>query len=283
MFEKVSLKFFGNLTEPYLDYFESLKGNIKKARIDMSLHQYLCLILFYSLIVFMLSMVFFSVLTALSIIDFFYAYTLGIIMSFIVTGMTFFTGYYYPNLKSKGMQEKIDRSLPFAVSYMATSASSGINPVEIFRMLSVRGGVIGEEANRIYTNVKSLGMNITDALQKAAAKSPSNSFADLLFGMSSVITAGGNLEEYLRGKSRSSMNQYRRALNNYAKQITLYTEIYITLIIVGSLFFIVLIAIISPIIGVSLVLIQTFIAFLFIPLVSAGFLVLLKAISPTEK
>ena len=127
-----------------------------------------------------------------------------------------------------------------------------------------------------------MGMNLSDALQKSATRSPSPQFADLLWGMISIITTGGDIERYLRGKTRAFMAQHRRSLNEYAKQISLYTEIYITLIIIGSLFFIILIAIISPLTGGATTLIQTFLVFFFIPLVSIGFIVLLKGISPSE-
>jgi hypothetical protein len=83
------------------------------------------------------------------------------------------------------------------------------------------------------------------------------------------------------------MNIYRRALQDYSKMISFYTEIYITLMIVGSLFFIVLLAVMSPV-GesasgrASTLMLQTFLVFFFIPLVSIAFIVLLKAISPSE-
>jgi flagellar protein FlaJ len=100
--------------------------------------------------------------------------------------------------------------------------------------------------------------------------------------MISIITTGGDMESYLRTKTRSYMSQYRRMLEDYAKQITFYTEIYITLVIVGSLFFIVLISIISPLTGVGALFTQTIIVFFVVPLVSVGFIVLLKHISPVE-
>ncbi len=282
MFKRVAVKLFGSIVKTYVDYFDALKGNLRKARMMITINDYLSCLLFASLITFMVSVISVSVFVAFSIIDFAYSYTLGIIISIVFSGIVFFIGYYYPSIKGKSLQTQIERSLPFAVSYMATSASSGINPVEIFKMLSLKGGILGEEANRIYTNVVSMGMNLTAAIQRSATRSPSPQFSDLLWGMASIITAGGSLETYLRGKSKTFMSQYRRMLNDYARQITLYTEIYITLIIVGSLFFIILIAIISPITGMGVLPIQTFLVFLLIPAVSAGFIVLLKGISPME-
>jgi len=282
MIKELAFRMFGNIVLPYLDYFDSLKLSLRKANMNISFHEYFALITFFSFISLIPSIIISSFVSASLIGSTAYAYTLAIIVSFGIAAGVFFFGYYYPSIQAKDVQMKIDRSLPFAVFYMTTTASSGINPVEIFRMLSLRGGVIGKEANKIYTNVKTLGMSLNGALQKSASKTPSTALADLFWGMSSVITSGGNLESYLLEKTRSFMNQYIRTLNDYAKQIALYTEIYITLIIVGTLFFIILIAIIAPLIGISILFLQAFLVFFFIPLISIAFIILLKTISPFD-
>jgi flagellar protein FlaJ len=211
-----------------------------------------------------------------------FSYTLAIIVSVVAGGAVFFAGYYYPGMKANSLKTQIDRSLPFSVFFMATTASSGIQPMDIFKTLGQRKGIVGQEASRIYNNVKALGMNLTDSMAKVANRSPSPSFADLLWGMVSVITTGGDLEEYLNAKTRSFMNQYRLSLNNFAKRVALYTEIYITLVMVGSLFFIVLTAIMSPIGGADILILQTFVVFLLTPMVSVAFIVILKGSSPVE-
>jgi flagellar protein FlaJ len=282
MFNKVALKLFGRLVSPYTEYFEGLKYSMRKARMVETVQQYLSNVVFVSFAAFLVSIVVGSAFFSFMIPQMTYAYTLSIIISFLVAGITFFLGFYYPSTKSKMISSQIERSLPFAVSYMATTASSGTNPINLFKMLSLRGGEVGKEASRIYTNVTSLGMSLSSALQRAAMRSSSPIFSDLLWGMLSIVTTGGDMESYLRNKSKTYMSQYRRMLNDYAKQITLYTEIYITLVIVGSLFFIVLIAIISPLTGIGALFVQTLLVFFVIPLVSVGFIVLLKAVSPTE-
>ncbi|MBU0530766.1 MAG: type II secretion system F family protein [Candidatus Aenigmatarchaeota archaeon] len=282
MIKNIARSIFGGLTEPYLDYFSSLKSTLKKSGMKTRLHDYVCIIIFISFISFIASIIIGAVIITLTVSGPSYAYTLAIIVSFLVSGFVFFLGYYYPSLQAKDIQSKIDRSLPFSIFYMTTSASSGVNPLEIFRLLSIRGGKVGDEATKVYTNVKTLGMSLTSAVQKAAASTPSPTFADLLWGMSSVLTTGGDLENYLKEKTKSAMAQYVRTLNDYAKQISLYTEIYITLVIVGTLFFIILIAIIAPLAGLSILFLQAFLAFVFIPLLSLGFIVVLRSISPLE-
>jgi len=282
MLEKAAYKIFGKLVNPYADYFDSLKQNLKKADMKSSIGEYLSLLLFFSLLSLILVMLFGSLFITTITVDVGYSYTLAIIAGLVTSVLVFIMGYYYPSIKAQGIQNRIDKSLPFAVFYMATSASSGVGATEIFRMISLRKGPIADDARRIYTNTKAMGMSLTDSIQKVASTTPSTMFADLLWGMISLITTGGNIQNYLSGKTKAFMNQYRRTLNDYSKTISLYTEIYITLIIVGSILFIVLIAIISPLGGGGVLFIQTFIVFFLIPLVSMGFIVLLKGISPME-
>ena len=292
-FGSIALKIFGKIIEPYLLYFDALRVTLRRAGIKSSIEEYLCSILFYCFLGFVITIIagsFFIAYTvtmasaSVTMADVFYSYTLSVIVSILAGIGIFLFGYYYPSTRSKALKNKIERSLPFTVFYMATSASSGINPVEIFKLLSQKPGPVGKEAAKIYSDVNTLGMDLSHALQKAAMRTPSPMFADLLWSMSTIITTGGDVQKYLTGKTRTFMAQYRRNLDGYAKQISLYTEIYTTLVIVGSLFFIVIISIMSPMVGggAMLLLLQTFLVFFFVPAVSAGFIVLLKGIYPSE-
>ncbi|MBN2102278.1 MAG: type II secretion system F family protein [Candidatus Aenigmarchaeota archaeon] len=282
MADKFYTKLFGKVIEPYLDYFENLKIQMKRARMDYKIKDFLSLLIFFSFISFSIVMIvasfFLTIITQYGL----YAYTFSIIIAILAAVGTFFAGYYYPNMKGAGIRKKIERELPFTTIHMATTASSGIPPVEVFKIISLKKGEIGKECERIYRNVRMLGMDLPSSIAKAANASASARFAELLWGMLSIITRGGDMEEYLNSKAKEFMGMYRRILEDYSNQVTFYTEIYITLIIVGTLFFIILTSIMSPMGGGSILLIQTFLIFFFTPMVSVGFLVLLKNLSPVE-
>ncbi len=283
MFKEWSVKLFGKIINKYLNFFDPLEVKIRSAGIKYSLEEYLSVALFCSLIAFIASMLLGSFFVTILTFSAMFSYTLSIIISFFATGATFFAFYWYPSVASKGIQSSIDRDLPFAVASMTAAASSGTHPISIFKMLSTREGVLGKESSRIYRDVKMFGTEMTSALAKAANRTPSVLWSELLWGMVSVITTGGNLYEYLSDKGKESMQQYRRILDGYSNQINFFTEIYITLIIVGTLFFIVLSSVMSPLVGGSgLLLMQTFLVFIFVPLASMGFVILLKGLSPLK-
>ncbi len=82
MFIEMSVRLFGGIIEPYLDYFDPLEVKMKSASIKMSLKEYLSITLISSLIAFIVSMpivsFIFSFITERAI----FSYTLGIIISF---------------------------------------------------------------------------------------------------------------------------------------------------------------------------------------------------------
>lgn len=280
MMEKISHRIFGRIVEPYKDYFDALNSQLKQAKMKYTMEEYVSMLLLSSVTAFILVILAGSFYITLTTTYVFYSYTLSIILSFLAAIGVFFIGYYYPNIKAKGIQGSIEKTLPFTTIYMTTAASSDMNPADLFKIVSMKGGEVGEECERIYRDIHMLGMDVSTAITKAANRTPSPKFAELLWGTLSVIRRGGDLGEYLNMKSMEFMGDYRRSLRDYSKQISLYTEIYITLIIVGTLFFIVLSSIMSPLVGGDILLIQTFLVFFFIPLISAGFLVLLKNLSP---
>jgi flagellar protein FlaJ len=280
MLKELSIKVFGNLVAPYLDSFEPLEVKVRSAQIKYTLKEYLSIALTLTLITFLSAMLAGSFFVTVFTERAGFSYTFSIILAFLASGGVFISFYWYPNLRSKNIETSIERDLPFAVASMAAAASSGTHPVEIFKMLSLREGVLGDDAKRIYRDVKMFGTDISSALAKVANRTPSLAWSELLWGLVSTMTTGGDVYKYLTDKTKDSMQQYRRVLESYSSKINFYTEIYITLIIVGTLFFIVLSSVMSPLVGGDIILVQTFIVFFFVPATSAGFIVLLKGLSP---
>ena len=282
MLEKLSLPLFGRLLEHNIEHFESLHASLRKANIHTSTVVYLSNMFFLAVLTFII--VTFVGTTALSLVlkTAGYSFTLSILVAGGAAAFVLFLSYTYPSIRLRSIQTHIDRSLPFAVLYMSTAASAGIGPIQMFHMLAAKGGIVGEEARKIHSAVTSLGVDLPTVLQKAADRTPSKVFADLLWGMVSVITTGASLDVYLRGRAHAMMNLYRRNLRDYSRQISLYTEIYITLVMIGSLFFIILIALISPFVGISTLFLQGFLVFFVLPFISIAYLVIIKSLNPQE-
>ena len=126
-----------------------------------------------------------------------------------------------------------------------------------------------------------MGQDVQVALERAAERTPSTDFKDLLWSMTTTIVRGGDMKALLQAKSNLLMDAYRRKMDEYTNDLSMYVEIYITLIIVGSIFSIVMLTIMGAISGFeSLKAIQQILVFVFLPVASIAFIVLLKLTSP---
>lgn len=287
-YTKKSIEYFSGIVEPYAQHFGDLRPDLAKANIRLSLKEYLSVACMTVTLIFIIELPLVAFIVGLvpgfsSFMALLFSFNMALFFC-TITGFFFYT---YPSLRVKGRAKKIDYSLPFATTYLATVSGSNAPPGMMFKVLSnfEEYEEIAKEARRIRKDIELLGMTIIEALRRAAKHSPSEKFRDLLWGMNTTLRTGGDLTEYLHGRAESFMRDYERSLNQYSKTLSTMLEIYLTLIIVSSIFFIIITTIISAF-GISgamggLITISQFsVIFIFLPVISLGFIYLLKKISP---
>lgn len=285
---KKSVGYFSEIAKSHLSSFEDLRGDLSKANIRLSLTEYLSIASMtttaaFALIFPLLLLITYLIPSFSLIMGILFSFTMSIFFCMVVA----FFFYIYPSMRVRSRAKKIDHSLPFATTYLATVAGSNAPPSMMFKVLSdfKEYEEIAKEAERIRKDVELLGMTILEAVGKAAKQSPSEKFKELLWGMSTTIRTGGDLPAFLHNKAEAYMRDYRRELNQYSKTLSTFLEIYLTLIIVSSIFFIIITTIISAF-GVSeamgslMAVSQFSVIFIFLPVISLGFIYLLKKISP---
>ena len=279
----VSYRLFGNLVRYAKPYFLDIKEELRQANISYTLEEYLSIALFTTAVTFIIEATMLSFIFGLLVTPII-AVILAFTLSMTISGILFFLFYSYPKTASKSRGNKIKKILPFSVSYMATIARSNVPPIIIFKTLSEfkEYGELSKEAENIVRDVELFGMTTAAAIKKQAKITPSKEFRDLLYGINTMITSGGNLGSYLKDRSNELMGDYRRRIRKYSQDLSLYVEMYLTLIITGSIFFIVLSSIISTIsAGLGTILVQTMVVFLLLPALSIAFIILIRATSPT--
>ena len=180
--------------------------------------------------------------------------------------------------------KKMDSSLPFASLYLSTISGTKLPLEKIFKIFGrfSKYGELTEEVELINRDIEAFGFDVHTALERAVDRSPSKNFKDLLWGILSTSTSGGDVTSYLREKSKGLMEDYRRKLMEFSKKMMMLSEIYLTAIILGTIFFVILSAIFSGIGGGvnSIILMQTLLIFIFLPLMSMLFIILVKASTP---
>jgi len=278
-------KFFGNTSKSIRGYFLDIREDLQKANINYTLDEYISTSLFTTAVTFVIECILMAFIFGILLHNIFSSIFLSLTLSLSISGVLIFLFFSYPSTVANSCGSNIKKILPFTVSYMATVASARLPPITIFRTLSKfkEYGELAKEAENIVRSVDVFGMTFSAAIKKQAKTTPSQEFKDILWGINTVISSGGDLSTFLKQKSDGLMNDYKRRIRKYSQDLSLYVEIYLTLIITGSIFFIVLSSVIASIsTDLGTIVLQSFVVFILLPLVSIGFIVILKSMSPIE-
>lgn len=264
-----------------VEYFEDLRPQLSKADIPASLPEYISMMIFTTGAVFISSL--FLLGTILSITMGASGFILAITLSLILPVGALILLYIYPSILIKQRASKIKDTLPFATMYMSTLAGTGTSISELFKNMGEveEYGEVSKEAAKISQDIETFGMDISEALQRAAERTPSDDFKDLMWGMNHALTSGGSLQAFLHERSETLMKDYQRRIESFSEQLSLLVEMYITVVIVGSIVFTSMSAVMGSFIsGNILVLVQIVAIFVGLPLVSGMFILLVRGIAP---
>ena len=277
-------KQIGSYTLEYINYFEDLRPQLSRANIPISLPEYISMMIFSALGVF--TFTFFIFGTVMALTGGISGFILGMTLSIVFSVGSLMGFYLYPSILIKQRASKIRDSMPFATMYMSTLAGTGTSLPELFRILGEEHeeyGEIANEAEKISRDIEGFGMDVSEALEKAAERTPSKDFKELLWGLNHTITSGGSLRSFLHERSETLMNDYQRRVESFAEQLSLLVEMYITVVIVGSIVFTTMSVVMSSFTsysGENIVLIQIAAIFLGLPIISGMFILLVKGMAP---
>ncbi|MFH1450972.1 MAG: type II secretion system F family protein [archaeon] len=283
-YSKLAARLFNTLVDSYVSRFDWVQRDLKRANMPMMMREYLSVCVLTTILLFPVWLVvlfFFFSLFNLPV-----ALLSAFLVALLMTGGTFFVALEYPATKGKERERNIDNNLPFACLYMNTIAGTGAPPDMIFKFLSSfkEYGEVSKEAEKITEDIEVMGEDIEKALRRAARQTPSENFRDLLWSMITTIVQGGDLKALLESKSHTLMDAYRRKLDDFTANVSMYVEIYITVVIVGSIFSIVMMTIMGAISGFgSMRALQTMIVYVALPVASVVFIFMLRFISPLSK
>lgn len=280
-----SRNIFGKYSRALKPYLQDVQKDIEKSNIGLTLEEYISVAILFGIVTFFIESILLTLIFSLAVRNILFSVVLGMGLSVIITGIITFLFYVYPSVIAGGREKSIEKALPFATSYLAAISSGSKDISAIFRTLGTfeKYGELSKEAKTIATNIDMFGMTAIEAVKRVAEHTPSEGFKNLLFGINTIMISGGDLVGYLEGKSNELMADYRRRIGRYANTLSLFVEIYLTLLITGSVFFIVLSSVMSVISGgLGTVLLQTFVVFILLPAISAGFILLIKTLSPSK-
>ncbi|HPD74592.1 MAG TPA: type II secretion system F family protein [Methanoregulaceae archaeon] len=216
-----------------------------------------------------------------------YSLIIGTVVATILSllifgGLTYVAFLLYPNIEAGNRRRNIDATLPYAINYITSMSTAGITPAEVFRLLG-DSPIYGEssvEARYIAREIDIFGRDLIDALRLVSATTPSARMKEFLQGAMASISSGGNLTEYFRTKAKQYALENRQTQKLFLDTLGLIAESYVTAMVAGMLFLIILQSIMSTLSGEKMPIFLYVITYMMIPFGSIMFVIMISSMTP---
>jgi flagellar protein FlaJ len=197
-------------------------------------------------------------------------------------GLTYLAFIMYPGLEAGNRRRNIDASLPYAINYITSMSTAGITPAEVFRLLgsSTIYGQSAVEARYISREIDIFGRDLIDALRLVSASTPSRRMKEFLQGTMASVSSGGNITDYFRTKAEQYSLENRQTQKMFLETLALVSESYVTAMVAGTLFLIILQSIMSVLSGDNKPMFLYAVIYVMIPLGSIMFVIMISSMTP---
>ncbi len=272
----------------FLPLFKGLDVTLQKSRIKVHFKAYVSSIIltalllsFSALVLVPMALLFIFRFSLVSSLLF------GIGASLFAGCLTVIGFYSYPIYRADSLKRSLEDGLPFTAGYMSILAGAGVLPGFIFRSIAQVDSslAVSSEARDIVRDIELFGFDVISALEAASERTPSERFKELLEGLVATIHSGGSLAKYLRDRSRQYMKLKRIALRRFSDTLAVLAEFYVTLIVAGSLIFVVMLSVMAMLGGggsglLDPSLLLHLLTYVGLPIGSVVFLIILDTVSP---
>ncbi len=176
-----------------------------------------------------------------------FLYGSGALVAVLSPVVTYFGLKSSPGMKASSRGKKIDKKLPDAMSFIAAMSSADVNVDMIFKELSKQPlyGEVREEAEWITRDTELLGIDILNALQRAADRTPSEAFRDFIQGVITTSSSGGKLKPYFKSKLKEYQEGRKLVVQQKMETLGMMAESFVTVVVAFPLFLVVIMAIMA--------------------------------------
>jgi flagellar protein FlaJ len=197
-------------------------------------------------------------------------------------GLTYLVFILYPGLEAGNRRRNIDASLPYAINYITSMSTAGITPAEVFRLLGSSSiyGQSAVEARYISREIDIFGRDLIDALRLVSSSTPSRRMKEFLQGTMASVASGGNITDYFRTKAEQYALENRQTQKLFLETLALVSESYVTAMVAGTLFLIILQSIMSVLSGDNKPMFLYMVIYAMIPLGSLAFVIMISSMTP---
>jgi len=278
----------GGRSSRFFPLFADLDNSLKKSGMKSNFKAYVSTAILASLLISA------SIMLAVPVILFF-IFNLSLVLSLLfgagislLAGAVTVIGFYsYPSYRADSLKRALEDDLPFTAGYMSILAGAGVPPDFIWRSLAHIDDslAVSSVAKNVVRDVELFGFDVITSLETTSKRTSSEKFKELVEGFISVVHAGGDLVKYLRGRSQQYMKLKQLALKRFSDTLAVLAEFYVTLMVAGSLIFVVMLAVMAMLGGggfgsLDSRLLLQLLTYLGLPIGSMVFLIIIDMVSP---
>jgi len=145
--------------------------------------------------------------------------------------------YIYPSLEEKSAAGKINGELPFATIHMAAISGSMIDPSKIFTIIlqTKEYPHLEKEFTKLLNEINIYGYDLITALKNVSYNSPSKKLSELLNGLATTISSGGNLPDFFKKRSETLLFEYKIEREKQIKTSETFMDVYISVVIAAPM------------------------------------------------
>ena len=174
---------------------------------------------------------------------------LSVLGSVVLAGIVFATSLLlwllYPLQKRRSFKSRLENQLAYSLGVMGALSAAGMFIDRLFESLSTSESnpVLAELSKRFLRDVKVFGLDSEGALKEVAEHSPSKAFSTMLNSIEVSLRTTGSIHDLVMFESSRLLGEKRDQLKKITGNLAVMAELYITLVVVGPIIFIVMLAI----------------------------------------
>ena len=222
--------------------FDFIKNDLRKSTSPFIINSYISVMLFSTLVSFIVAIFAFIILLLVKV-----SIPISVGVLILIPLLIFILFLFSPSLEKKSLEAKINQELPFLTIYMSAIATSGLEPSKIFSVVAASNDypATRREIKKLTNYINFYGYDLVTALKLIAKNSPSEQLSQLFDGLSTTITSGGQLSEYLNKHSETLLFDYRLEREKYTRVAETFMNIYISIVIAAPMIMMMLFILIS--------------------------------------
>jgi len=207
----------------------------------------------------------------------------SIVLSFVASAVTLAIWLFYPMIRRRSFKTKLESQLAYSFGILGVLAAAGMNLERLFERIatSESNPVLADLAKRLLRNIRVFGLDTESALAEVAQHSPSEQFSKMLDSISVAHKTTGSIHDLVMFESARLLQEKRDKLRKTIGSLAVMAELYITVVVVGPIIFIVMMAIFGLLPAGGLpnpISIINLIVFIGVPVLSVMFVLLLDSV-----